>query len=51
MGAAMESVKEFATLSNPGTSVFSEKMSDMIRIYNHTSQISFDESRIYLVAN
>ncbi len=49
--AAMESVKEFAMLNNPGTSVFSEKMSDMIRIYNHTSQISFDENRIYLVAN
>ena len=40
----------FATISNPGTGIFIEKMKDMIQIYNHTSQICFDDKRVYLVA-
>ncbi len=44
-------VKAFASLSKPGTSMFVERMEDMIRIYNHTSEICFDEKRIYLLAN
>lgn len=46
-----KSVKAFAKLSNPGIVVFINKMDDMIQIYNHTSQICFDEKKIYLVAN
>jgi len=46
-----KSVREFATISNPGIGVFVNKMDDMIQIYNHTSQICFDEKKIYLVAN
>lgn len=46
-----KTVREFASVSNPGTSVFVEKMSDMIQVYNHTKQIYFDEQKIYLVAN
>ena len=46
-----KTVREFASVSNPGTSVFIEKMNDMIQIYNHTKQIYFDEQKIYLVAN
>lgn len=45
-----EAVHRFASISNPGTRVFMEKMEDMIQIYNHTEQICFDDKRIYLVA-
>ncbi len=44
-------VGAFAEISNPGTGVFIEKMNDLIRIYNHTADVFFDENRIYLVAN
>lgn len=46
-----EAVHRFASISNPGTRVFMEKMEDMIQIYNHTEQICFDDKRIYLVAD
>ena len=39
----------FAEISNPETRVFTEKMADMIQIYNHTSEIYFDNEKIYLV--
>jgi len=51
IGIEKKSVKEFATLSNPGIGVIANKMNDMIQIYNHTSQICFDENTIYLVVN
>jgi hypothetical protein len=41
-------VREFAMMNNPGTRLFTTKMDDMIRIYNHTSSIYFDEKNIYL---
>lgn len=44
-----KAVYEFAALGNPGTSVLTERMSDMIQIYNHTECIYFDRERIYLV--
>lgn len=43
-------VKSFASISNPETSIFVEKMKDMIQIYNHTSDILFDKQKIYLVS-
>ena len=43
-------VGSFAEISNPSTGVFIEKMKDMIQIYNHTTEIYFDEKQIYLVA-
>lgn len=43
-------VHAFAEISNPKTNVFVARMEDMIRIYNHTEQICFDDKRIYLVA-
>lgn len=46
-----EMVRRFAAISNPETSVFIDKMDDMIQIYNHTEQICFDDKQIYLVAN
>lgn len=45
-----KSVREFASVSNPGTSIFTEQMDKMIQICNHTSQIYFDKDRIYLTA-
>lgn len=44
-----KAVKEFALLGNPETSIFEEKMDDMIQIFNHTSQICFDQEKIYLI--
>lgn len=43
-------VETFATLNNPGTSMFMEKMEDLMNIYNHTDKICFDENEIYLIA-
>lgn len=43
-------VREFASVSDPGTGVFVKKMDDVIQIYNHTSQICADNERIYLIA-
>ena len=43
-------LESFATLHNPGTGVFIEKMEDMIQIYNHTDRICFDDKKIYLIA-
>ncbi len=46
-----DSIAIFAKMSNPGTSLFTEKMDDMIMIYNHTTDICFDDNNIYLIAN
>ena len=43
-------LESLATLHNPGTGVFMEKMEDMIQIYNHTDRICFDDKNIYLIA-
>ena len=43
-------LKEFAQMSNPETGLFTEKMEDMIRIYNQTTGIYFDDENIYLTA-
>lgn len=40
----------FATLSNPGTGIFIDKLQDMTQIYNHTNQICMDDKKIYLIA-
>ena len=49
-GMEMKAVKKFAAIANPETGVFVNKMDDMIRIYNHTSRICFDNEKIYLLA-
>ena len=46
-----ETIKAFAQMSNPGTHLFTEKMQDLINIYNHTTDIYFDNHNIYLIAN
>lgn len=46
-----EAVKSFAEMNNPNTMVFTEKMKDIIQIYNHTAEICFDEEKIYLIAD
>lgn len=50
IGMEKKAVQAFAAVGNPGTRVFVEKMEDLIRIYNHTSQICFDNEKIYLLA-
>lgn len=47
--AEQRSVKEFASVGNPGTGLFTDQMDQMIQIYNHTSQILFDDKNIYLI--
>lgn len=44
-------IKSFAKINNPNTGVFIEKMKDLNQIYNHTTDICFDENKIYLIAN
>ena len=48
-GREERAVHEFAILGNPGTSILTERMNDMVQIYNHTDSICFDRERIYLV--
>ena len=43
-------VTAFAEINNPGLWVFVEKLEDMIRIYNRTESICFDDKQIYLIA-
>jgi len=44
-----DALASFAEISNPGISVFSEKMNDMIQIYNHTEVVCFDQERLWSV--
>ena len=46
-----DSIAAFAEMSNPGTSLFTEKMDDLILVYNQTTDICFDSNNIYLIAN
>ena len=48
-GLEEKAVHEFAALGNPGTSMLTERMKDMVQIYNHTDCICFDRECIYLV--
>ena len=45
-----ETVHSFSEISDPAIRVFTKKMEDIARIYNHTSEICFDEDKIYLMA-
>lgn len=44
-----KALREFSAIGNPNTTTLTERMQDMIQIYNHTEQICFDSERIYLV--
>ena len=50
-GMETKAVKEFAPIGNPETTVFVEKLEDVIKIYNHTSQIYLNNERIYLITD
>ena len=50
-GMEKEAVCRFASVGNPGVGTIVDKMNDMIKIYNHTEQICFDDKRIYLVTD
>ena len=45
-----KAVHKFAELGNPNTSILTDRMQDMIKIYNHTDQICIDNEYIYLVS-
>ena len=42
--------RELAKMCNPSTQLFTEKMQELIQIYNHTTDICFDKDNIYLIA-
>ena len=44
-------IKSFSETEDPETSLFLEKMEDMVFIFNRTGQICLDENGIYLVNN
>ncbi|WP_025730841.1 hypothetical protein [Atopobacter phocae] len=44
-----KSIKKFASLNNPGTTIFLEEMDQIIKIYHHTSEIYFDDNKVYLI--
>ena len=44
-----DAVHRFASIGNPGTRMFMEKMDEIIQIYNRTEQICFDDKKIYLL--
>lgn len=49
IGMAKDVIASFAEISNPDTGIFIEKMDDIIQIYNHTTEICFDDTYIYLI--
>lgn len=49
VGMERNVLKAFAEISNPGTGVFTEKMRELMLIYNHTTEIGFDDKQIYMV--
>lgn len=50
VGIERKVIEEFAAISNPSTKIFLDKMETMIQIYNHTTEICFDDKNIYLIA-
>ena len=50
IGMKEKAVRAFSEVSNPNTSVFVDKMEEMVRIYNRTTEICFDRENIYLIA-
>ncbi len=47
--AKEKAVYAFASLGDPQTALITDRLQDMIRIYNHTESICFDNERIYLI--
>lgn len=43
-------VRSFAEIRDPGIRVFVSRLTDMTQIYNHTSDICFDDKNIYLIS-
>ena len=51
-GTATDSIQllltDFGKVSAPGVEIFTEKMQDLILIYNYTDEIYFDNNNMYL---
>ena len=45
-----KTIEEFAEISDPKTSIFTEQMEQLIQIYGGTQEICFDHTHIHLVA-
>ncbi|MDO4650904.1 MAG: hypothetical protein Q4B26_19885 [Eubacteriales bacterium] len=48
-GLETQAIKQFAVLADPMTGVFTQRLNDLIQIYNKTETIAFDEDNIYLI--
>ena len=48
---SQEVIKSFDEVKNPNTSGFINRLSEMDKIYNHTSEICFDKENLYLVVD
>lgn len=46
-----DSIMAFAEISNPGVNIFTEKMNDLILIFNHTNEICFDNNNIFIISD
>ena len=46
---SVKAVRNFASFSSPGTSLITDRMDDIGRIFNHTENILFDSDSLYLV--
>ena len=44
-----EIVLSFAKAGDPNTRMFTEKMEEMIKIYNKTTEIGLDRDNVYLI--
>lgn len=49
-GMEQDVLSSFASINNPGTGIFVDKMKELIFVYNHASEIRVDKQRIYLMA-
>lgn len=45
-----ETIESFSKVSDPNTGVFMRKLTEMIQIYDKTTEICFDKDNIYLIA-
>jgi hypothetical protein len=45
-----DTVKQFTEVKSPNVTMFTNKMDDLIQIFNHTKKIYFDKEQIYLVS-
>lgn len=50
-GIENKTIHTFAKMSDPKTSIFTNGLNTMIRIYDHTSEICMDKDNVYLISD